>query len=291
MTMLQCGARSLDLTEPRVMGILNVTPDSFSDGGDFVSVARALEHAEAMVAEGAAIIDVGGESTRPGAEPVAEALEIERVVPVIEALAARISVPISIDTSKPGVMRAAASAGAGLINDIAALRAPEALAVAAETGLPVCLMHMQGQPRTMQQQPHYEDVVADVIRFLRSRITACEQVGIPRHRLLVDPGFGFGKRLAHNLSLLARLEQLTELRLPLVVGLSRKSMLGALTGREVRDRVAAGVAATSIALAHGAAIIRTHDVAAAVDAVRVFTAVAEVKHQVATGSSAILNQG
>jgi len=291
MTLLQCGTRSLDLTEPRVMGILNVTPDSFSDGGDFVSVARALEHAEAMVAEGAAIIDVGGESTRPGAEPVAEALEIERVVPVIEALAARIAVPISIDTSKPGVMRAAASAGAGLINDIAALRAPGALAVAAETGLPVCLMHMQGQPRTMQQQPRYEDVVAEVIRFLRSRITACEQVGIPRHRLLVDPGFGFGKRLAHNLSLLARLDQLTELRLPLVVGLSRKSMLGALTGREVRDRVAAGVAATSIALAHGAAIIRTHDVAAAVDTVRVFTAVAAVRHQVARESSAMRNQG
>lgn len=260
------------------MGILNITPDSFSDGGDFVSVECALERAEQMVAEGAAIIDVGGESTRPGAEPVSEALEIARVVPVIEALVARVEVPISIDTSKPGVMRAAARAGAGLVNDVFALRAPQALAAAAETGLPVCLMHMQGEPRTMQQQPQYRDVVADVIAFLQSRIDACEQVGIPRHRLLVDPGFGFGKTLAHNLTLLARLELIGRLGLPLLVGLSRKSMLGALTGRGIDARVSAGVAAATLALARGATIIRTHDVAAACDAVRVYTAVAAVEH-------------
>ncbi|MBK5939180.1 dihydropteroate synthase [Halochromatium roseum] len=278
MTTLQCGARSIDLTEPRVMGILNVTPDSFSDGGDFVSVTRALERAEQMVAEGAAIIDVGGESTRPGAEPVPEALEIERVVPVIEALVSRVEVPISIDTSKPGVMRAAACVGAGLINDVFALRAPQALAAAAETGLPVCLMHMQGEPRTMQQQPHYAEVVADVIAFLQARVDACEQAGIPRQRLLVDPGFGFGKTLAHNLTLLARLEQFAGLGLPLLVGLSRKSMLGALTGRDVDGRLSAGVAATTLALARGVDIIRTHDVAAAYDAIRVYTAVAAVDH-------------
>ena len=283
MTALQCGDRSLDMTGPQLMGILNVTPDSFSDGGDFVSVDRALEHAERMVEEGAAIIDVGGESTRPGADPVPEALEIERVVPVIEALRSRIEVPISIDTSKPEVMRAAARAGAGLINDIFALRAPQALRAAAETGLPVCLMHMQGQPRTMQRQPEYVDVVADVKAFLQTRVTDCERAGIPRDRLLVDPGFGFGKTLAHNLTLLARLDQIGELGLPLLVGLSRKSTLGALTGRDARGRESAGVAAAMLALARGAAIIRTHDVAASYDAVRVFTAVSAVEHQAEPG--------
>ncbi len=264
----------MDLTVPRIMGILNVTPDSFSDGGDFVSVARALAHAERMVAEGAAIIDVGGESTRPGAEPVPEALEIERVVPVIEALAARVAVPISIDTSKPGVMRAAARVGAGMINDVFALQAPEALSAAAETGLPVCLMHMQGQPRTMQREPRYDDVMVEVIDFLRARVQACEQAGIARRQLLLDPGFGFGKQLAHNLTLLAGLDRIAALGLPLLVGLSRKSMLGALTGRAVRDRGAAEVAAAVLALARGAAIVRTHEVSAIRDAVRVFAAVA-----------------
>jgi dihydropteroate synthase len=256
------------------MGILNVTPDSFSDGGDFVSVERALERAEQMVTEGASIIDVGGESTRPGAEPVPEGLEIERVVPVIEAIASRVETPISIDTSKPGVMQAAALAGASMINDVFALRAPQALIAAAESGLPVCLMHMRGEPRTMQQQPQYGDVVADVIAFLQARVIACEQAGIPRQRLLVDPGFGFGKTLAHNLTLLARLDQIAGLGLPMLVGLSRKSMLGTLTGRDVHGRVSAGVAAATIALARGASIIRTHDVSAAYDAVRVFSAVA-----------------
>lgn len=274
---MQCGDRSLEMTGPQVMGILNVTPDSFSDGGDFVSVSRALERAERMREEGATLIDVGGESTRPGAEPVPEALEIARVVPVIEALAPRVEVPISIDTSKPGVMRAAARAGAGLINDVSALRAPGALDAAAETGLPVCLMHMQGQPRTMQQHPEYADVVEDVIAFLQTRVVACEQAGIPRNRLLIDPGFGFGKTLAHNLTLLARLDQIAGLGLPLVVGLSRKSMLGTLTGRDVLGRVSAGVAATTLALGRGAAIIRTHDVSATYDAVRVFAAVAAME--------------
>lgn len=278
MTALQCGDRSLDMTGPQVMGILNVTPDSFSDGGDFVSVDHALERAERMLEQGATIIDVGGESTRPGAEPVPEAVEIERVIPVIEALALRVEAPISIDTSKPAVMRAAARAGAGLINDVLALRAPQALRAAAETGLPVCLMHMQGQPRSMQQQPKYADVVADVNGFLQARVSACEQAGIPRDRLLVDPGFGFGKTLAHNLTLLARLDQLGGLGLPLLVGLSRKSMLGTLTGRDARGRMSAGVAAATLALARGAAIIRTHDVAATYDAVCVFTAVAAMEH-------------
>lgn len=277
MTRLQCGGQSLDLAAPCIMGVLNVTPDSFSDGGDFVCVDRALEHAERMVAEGAAIIDIGGESTRPGAEPVPEALEIERVVPLIEALSRRVEVPISIDTSKPGVMRAAASAGAGLINDVAALRAPQALAVAAEVGLPICLMHMQGEPRTMQREPHYDDVVGEVIWFLQARIDACEQAGIPRQQLLLDPGFGFGKSLAHNLTLLARLEQIAALGLPLLVGLSRKSMLGALTGQDVRNRTAAGVAAAMIALARGAAIIRTHDVMATRDAISLYKAVAAIE--------------
>ncbi len=274
MRTLKCGDRSLDMTGPQVMGILNVTPDSFSDGGDFVSVGRALERAERMVEEGATVIDVGGESTRPGAEPVPEAVEIERVVPVIEALAPRVGVPISIDTSKPGVMRAAARAGAGLINDVFALRAPQALRAATETGLPVCLMHMQGEPRTMQRQPEYVDVVADVIAFLQDRVSACEQAGIARDRLLVDPGFGFGKTLAHNLTLLARLDEFGRLGLPLLVGLSRKSMLGTLTGRDVLNRVSAGVSAATLALACGAAIIRTHDVSATYDAVRIFAAVA-----------------
>lgn len=273
MTALQCGDRSLDLTVPRVMGILNVTPDSFSDGGVFVSVARALAHAERMVAEGAAIIDIGGESTRPGAEPVSEAEEIARVVPVIEALVQHLEVPLSIDTSKPAVMHAAARAGAGMINDVLALRAPDALIAAAETGLPVCLMHMQGRPRTMQREPRYDDVMAEVIDFLHARVHACEQAGIARQRLLLDPGFGFGKRLAHNLTLLAGLDRMAALGLPLLVGLSRKSMLGALTGQDVHGRGPAGVAAAVLALARGAAIIRTHDVAATHDAVRVFTAV------------------
>lgn len=269
---MQCGSRVLDLGQPQIMGILNVTPDSFSDGGDFLRTDHALAHAERMVAAGAAIIDVGGESTRPGAEPVPEAVEIERVAPVITALAARIEAVIAVDTSKPAVMQAAAQAGAGLLNDVQALQAPQALAVAAQSGLPICLMHMQGAPRTMQQAPQYADVVAEVTDFLRARLSACEQAGIPAERLLLDPGFGFGKTLAHNLQLLAQLEVLQALGRPLLVGLSRKSMLGALTGRAARERVHAGVAAAVLALERGATIIRTHDVEATRDAVRIVTA-------------------
>jgi dihydropteroate synthase len=227
-----------------------------------------------MVSDGAKIIDIGGESTRPGAEPVSAAMEIDRVVPVIEALSRRVDVALSVDTSKAAVMVAAAEAGAGLINDVRALQAPGALDAAAGTGLPVCLMHMQGLPRTMQQAPHYEDVVLDVRKFLISRVEACVDAGITRDRLLVDPGFGFGKTLAHNLALLAHLDRLGGLDLPVLVGISRKSMLGAITGRDVRGRLAAGLAAAVIALERGASIIRTHDVLATKDAIDVYNAVA-----------------
>ena len=255
------------------MGVLNITPDSFSDGGDFFAPDAALRRGEQIVVEGADIVDVGGESTRPGSAAVDEAHELERVVPVIAALAKRLPVPISIDTSKPAVMRAAADAGATLINDVRALRAPGALAMAASLGLPVCLMHMQGEPRTMQAEPAYGDVVGEVRAFLAERIAACAAAGLGPERLLIDPGFGFGKRLAHNLVLLARLADLADLGSPLLVGLSRKSMLGALTGRPVGERLAAGLAAAVIAACNGARILRVHDVAATVDALKVVDAV------------------
>ena len=272
---IDCNGRPLDLSHPRVMGILNVTPDSFSDGGRFLALEAALDQARAMAAAGAAVIDVGGESTRPGAAPVSEAEELERVIPVIEVLHREIDLPISVDTSKPAVMREAVRAGAGLINDVNALRAPGALETAAEAGVPVCLMHMQGEPRTMQQNPSYRDVVAEVRDFLSERIAACEAAGIPAERLLVDPGFGFGKTLDHNLTLLRRLQELTSLGRPLLVGLSRKSMLGTLTGRPVEQRQAASVAAAVLAAERGAAIIRVHDVAETVDALAVTRAVME----------------
>ena len=272
---IDCNGRPLDLSHPRVMGILNVTPDSFSDGGRFLALEAALDQARAMAAAGAAVIDVGGESTRPGAAPVSEAEELERVIPVIEVLHREIDLPISVDTSKPAVMREAVRAGAGLINDVNALRAPGALETAAEAGVPVCLMHMQGEPRTMQQNPSYRDVVAEVRDFLAQRIAACEAAGIPAERLLVDPGFGFGKTLDHNLTLLRRLQEVTRLGRPLLVGLSRKSMLGTLTGRPVEERQAASVAAAVLAVERGAAIIRVHDVAETVDALAVTRAVME----------------
>lgn len=235
---------------------------------------QAIAHAQAMVEAGAAVVDVGGESTRPGADGVAAEEEIRRVVPVIEVLARRLPVPISIDTSKPAVMRAAAAAGAGLINDVRALRAPGALSAAAELALPVCLMHMRGEPRTMQVEPRYDDVVAEVAGFLRERLAACEDAGISPRRLLIDPGFGFGKTMAHNLRLLSELRALTALQRPLVVGLSRKSMLGRLTGRDVGERIAAGVGAAVLAVERGAALVRTHDVAETVDALKIVAAVA-----------------
>lgn len=256
------------------MGILNLTPDSFSDGGRFLARDAALRHAERMVSEGAAIIDIGGESTRPGAQPVAVEQELQRVVPVIEALAGAISIPISIDTSKPEVMRAAVAAGAGMINDIMALQARGALQAAAETAVPVCLMHMQGEPRTMQQTPEYGDVVAEVQQFLRERRDACLAAGIPGNRVLLDPGFGFGKTLGHNLSLLKRLRAFTVLDAPILVGISRKSMIGSLLGgAPVGERVSGGLAAAVLAVSEGASIIRTHDVRETVEALRVAQAV------------------
>lgn len=268
-----CRDKTLDLGEPRVMGILNVTPDSFSDGGRFVSLDAAVQQALDMQEAGAAIVDVGGESTRPGAAPVSLDQELERVIPVIESISAELAVPVSIDTSKPEVMRAAVDAGAAMINDVNALQAESALKTARQCDVPVCLMHMQGLPRTMQQSPEYNDVVLDVADFLRRRVAACEAAGIPLQRLILDPGFGFGKTLEHNLQLLARLEMLQSLQLPLLVGISRKSMIGTLTGRDPLERVYGSVAAAVIAAERGASIIRVHDVAATVDALRVVEAV------------------
>ncbi|CDH43497.1 MAG: dihydropteroate synthase [Candidatus Competibacteraceae bacterium] len=257
---IDCAGRVLDLSQPVVMGVLNVTPDSFSDGGLYSSLADALHRAELMVVEGAALIDVGGESTRPGAMPVSVQEEMDRVLPVVERLARELSVPISVDTSKPEVMRAAACAGAGLINDVRALRLPGALEAAVASGLPVCLMHLQGEPVTMQQEPYYTDVVADVYAFLAERVRACESLGIRRDRILVDPGFGFGKTLEHNLALLRSLHRFGDLAAGVLVGISRKSMIGALTGAPVGERLSGSLAAAVIAAWQGANIIRTHDV-------------------------------
>jgi len=265
---LACAHRTLDLSSPAVMGILNITPNSFSDGGRFAGLDAALAQARRMVADGAAIIDVGGESTRPGAAPVSLQEELDRVVPVIEAVTRELDVLVSVDTMKPAVMHAAVAAGAGLINDVLALQAPDALEAAAATGAAVCLMHMQGTPRTMQQDPHYEDVVREVGDFLRERAGACRAAGMPADRIALDPGFGFGKTLDHNLQLLRGLGRLAG-EYPLLVGLSRKSMLGKLTGRPVEQRLAGSIALAALAVAAGARIVRCHDVAETVDAVRV----------------------
>ena len=269
--MLTIGTLALDL--PAVMGVLNVTPDSFSDGGRFTGRDAALRQAEAMARDGAAIIDVGGESTRPGAADVPEQEELDRVIPVVEAVVSAVDVPVSIDTSKAAVMRAATSAGAAMINDIRALRGDGALAAAVELQRPVCLMHMQGQPRTMQQAPEYGDVVADVGNFLAERLGACSAAGLAEDLLIVDPGFGFGKTPGHNVELLANLRQLRSLGRPILVGLSRKSTLGALTGRDVGERMPASIAAAVIAVIQGAHIVRAHDVGETVDALRVAAAV------------------
>ncbi len=250
----------MDLRTPQVMGILNITPDSFSDGGDFFVADRAIARARRIVAEGASIIDIGGESTRPGAQPVSVQQELDRVIPVIAAIAPEVSVPISIDTSKPEVMREAVRAGAGLINDVMALRRPGALATAAALGVPVCLMHMQGEPRSMQQDPQYHDVVAEVKVFLSERVAACVAAGIARERIIIDPGFGFGKRLEHNIELFNQLSKLKGLGLPLLVGVSRKSMIGALLNAPVSERLYGGLALATLAAWMGAGIIRTHDV-------------------------------
>jgi dihydropteroate synthase len=271
---LDCGGRELRLDRARIMGVVNVTPDSFSDGGAHADTDAAVAHALKLVAEGADLLDVGGESTRPGAGEVPVDEEIRRVVPVIERLARECALPISVDTSKPEVMRAAVAAGAGMVNDPWALRREGALDAAAALGVPVCLMHMQGTPQDMQDAPHYEDVVAEVHSFLAQRLFACEMGGIAKKKLLVDPGFGFGKELAHNLALLRQLSRFAELGVPVLAGLSRKGMIGKLTGRDVDARVHGSVAAALIAVQNGARIVRVHDVAATVDALAVWNAVA-----------------
>lgn len=269
---LHCGNFQLDLSRPLVMGIVNVTPDSFSDGGLHLRRDAALSHAQRLIAEGADILDIGGESTRPGAQPVALQQELERVLPIIEGLRGS-PVPISIDTCKPEVMRAAIAAGASMINDINALQDAAALRAVAASNVAVCLMHKQGDPQTMQQQPHYTDVVAEVSEFLRGRIAAAEAAGIARARIVIDPGFGFGKTLAHNLALLRELEKLAGLGVPVLAGLSRKAMLGALTGQDVNYRMPASVAAALIAVQRGASIVRVHDVRETVDALKILRAV------------------
>ncbi len=273
MTVLDCGGRPLDLSRPAVMGILNVTPDSFSDGGVFLSRENAIAHARRMEEEGADIIDVGGESTRPGAQPVSAREELDRVIPVIEALRGKISLPISIDTSKPEVMRAAVAAGAGFINDVRALRDEGALAAAASLHVPVCLMHMQGEPRRMQENPRYRDVVSDIGDFLRARLQAARAAGIPAQRLVIDPGFGFGKTLEHNLELLRGLKKLQSLGAPILAGLSRKSLIGKALGLPVEGRLHASVALALMAVQNSARIVRVHDVGPTVEALRMWSVV------------------
>jgi dihydropteroate synthase len=272
-TRLLCGSRVLDLSKPHVMGILNVTPDSFSDGGSFNVLDKALTHAQEMVVAGATLIDIGGESTRPGAPNVSVSEELSRVIPVVEAVTKELDVIVSIDTSSAEVIREAARAGAGLINDVRALRQPGALRAVAETSLPVCLMHMQGEPGTMQQNPHYENIVEDVIAFLEERISACELAGINRDRILLDPGFGFAKNLDHNLLLFQQMPKLLRLGLPLLVGVSRKSMIGAVLNRPVHERLWGSLALAALAVAKGARIIRVHDVEQTVDIIKMISAV------------------
>ena len=271
---LDCAGRKLVLDRPRVAGILNVTPDSFSDGGQFADTDAAVAHGLALAEQGADLLDVGGESTRPGAADVSIEEELRRVIPVIEQLAKRTSLPIAIDTSKPEVMRAAVAAGAGMVNDVHALRRDGALEAAAELGVPVCLMHMQGEPRSMQDAPHYDDVVGEVHRFLTDRLFACELAGIDRHKVMVDPGFGFGKNLEHNLALLRALERFADLGSGVYAGLSRKAMIGELTGRKLpAERAAGSAAAALVAVQRGARLVRVHDVAATVDALAVWQGV------------------
>jgi len=272
-TRLPCGSRVLDLTRPHVMGILNVTPDSFSDGGRHQGVDAALRHAEAMVLAGATLIDVGGESTRPGARIVSPIEELERVAPVVEAIARELDVIISVDTSTPAVIRESARLGAGLINDVRSLARDGALDAAAATGLPVCLMHMRGEPADMQDDPRYRDVTAEVLEFLQQRLGQCADAGIPAERIILDPGFGFAKDLWHNLSLFKHLECLHALGRPLLVGVSRKSMVGQALGREISDRLFGSLALAALAVAKGAVIVRVHDVRETVDVVRMVAAV------------------
>jgi dihydropteroate synthase len=272
---LDCAGRELRLDRPRIAGIINVTPDSFSDGGQHLATAAAIAHGLRLAEEGADLLDIGGESTRPGADAVSAADEIARVLPVVEALVRQTNLPISIDTSKPEVMHAAVAAGAGMINDVYALRREGALDAAAQLKVPVCLMHMQGEPRSMQNDPRYDDVVSEVRRFLTERIFACEMSGIDKKRIIADPGFGFGKTLEHNLALLRALDQFAALGVPLLAGLSRKSMIGTLTGHEKpADRAFGSAAAALVAVQKGAAIVRVHDVAVTRDVLAVWTGIA-----------------
>lgn len=269
---LQCGTYRLTLDRPLIMGVVNVTPDSFSDGGHYLRLEAAVAHARRLIDEGADLLDIGGESTRPGAAAVSLEEERHRVLPVLDALLSA-DIPLSVDTQKPELMREAAAAGAAMINDVNGFEAAGALQAVSDSDCAVCVMHKQGQPKTMQQAPQYRNVVTEVDAYLRSRIAAAEAAGIKRSRLLIDPGFGFGKTLEHNLSLLRELERLTSGGVPVLAGLSRKSMIGALTGREVGERVFGSVAAALIAAQRGAAILRVHDVAATRDALAVWKAV------------------
>lgn len=268
-----CGKFTLDFSQPRVMGIVNVTPDSFSDGGKYAATHLAVEHALQLIAEGADILDIGGESTRPGAVPVGLDEELSRVIPVIEALKPLTSVPLSIDTYKPEVMRAAIAAGADIVNDVRALQEEGALDVVANSRAGVCLMHMQGKPQTMQANPSYIDVVSEVKQFLTERLDVLLAYGLTKERILLDPGFGFGKTTAHNIALIQHLDQLAEIGLPLLVGLSRKSVLGKIVGGDEQQRLYAGIAASVISVMKGARIVRVHDVKATVDALKVVAAV------------------
>lgn len=273
-TILQCGRHSLDLSTPHVMGIINITPDSFSDGGRYNNLDDALRRAEAMLGAGASLLDVGGESTRPGAQTVTAQQELERVAPLVERLVTEFDALVSVDTSTPQVMTETARLGAALINDVRSLQRDGALAAAAATGLPVCLMHMKGEPQTMQDAPSYQDVVAEVSEFLQQRISACEQAGIARERLLIDPGFGFAKNLDHNLELFQRMPQLVQqLDLPLLVGVSRKTMIGQVLGRPVDERLYGSLALALMALERGASIIRVHDVDETIQVMKLFNAV------------------
>lgn len=267
-----CGKFQLDLSTPRIMGIVNVTPDSFSDGGQFNTIDKAVAHAMQLVEQGADILDIGGESTRPGATPVPLEEELKRVIPVIKALA-KAGVPLSIDTYKPEVMRAAIDAGVDIVNDVCALQETGALEIVAASQVGVCLMHMQGRPQTMQADPQYQDVVAEVIGFLAARLKAAEQAGIARERIVLDPGFGFGKRTEHNLTLLNHLSSLQSLGLPLLIGLSRKSVLGQVVGVSIDERIHASIAASVVSVMKGANIVRVHDVKPTVDALKIVSAV------------------
>ena len=274
---LQCGRFKLSLERPLVMGVVNITPDSFSDGGMFADTAQAIAHAQRLIGEGADILDLGGESTRPGAAPVSLEVERRRVLPVLEAVASG-GVPVAVDTRKPELMREAIAAGAAMINDVTALSGPGALAAVARAPVAVCLMHMQGDPATMQSNPDYRDVVREVRDFLVQRVAVAEAAGIARNRIVVDPGFGFGKTVEHNLALLRSLREFTSLGGALLAGLSRKAMLGRLTGREPLERVHASVAAALLAIQNGAHIVRVHDVAATRDALAVWNAVQQLNY-------------